>query len=125
MVQDHAYNADEFGTYLRVLRQRYGNKPLALLMDNLTVHMAKTVKPLYEQLDIKCCWNVAYSPEYNPIESAFSIVKRHFCKTRLNDIVNRRGFNFERTIEASFKEVTVAHCRAFVRKSAALLAKAC
>jgi transposase len=94
-------------------------------MDNLTVHKAKTVKPLYEQLDIACCWNIPYSPEFNAVEAAFSIVKRHFCKTRLNDIVNRRGFNFERTIEESFRKVTVAHCRAFVRKSAKLLAKAC
>ena len=96
-----------------------------MLMDQLTVHKAKTVKPLYPQLNIRPIFNVGYSPEFNPIESAFSIVKFHFCKSRLNDIVNRRGFNFERTIEASFKEVTVAHCRAFVRKSAALLAKAC
>jgi transposase len=125
MCQDHAYNAAEFELYLRGLRRRHTTVPLALLMDNLTVHKAKTVKPLYAQLNITPIWNVAYSPEFNPIESAFSIVKRHFCKNRLNDIVNRRGFNFERTIEAAFREVSVAHCRAFARKSRYLLAKAC
>ena len=126
MCQDHAYDGAEFAAYLKVLRRRYGRTPLALLMDNLTVHKAKdVVKPLYAQLDIMPVWNVAYSPEFNPIESAFSIVKRHFCKTRLNQLVNRRGFNFERTIEESFRKVTVVHCRALVRKSAALLKKAC
>jgi len=64
---------------------------------------------------------VGYSPEFNPIESCFSIVKFHFCKSRLNDIVNRKGFNFDRTIEKAFEEVSVEHCQAFVRKSKALL----
>ena len=94
-------------------------------MDNLTVHKAIIVMPLYPQLNIKPIWNVAYSPEFNPIESVFSRVKFRFNKDRLNDIVNRRGFNFDRTINAAFRDIHVDHCRSVVSKSKDLLAKAC
>jgi transposase len=67
---------------------------------------------------------VGYSPEFNPIESVFSRVKFLFNKSRLNDIVNRRGFNFDRTIEAAFRGITVKHCQACVKKSKKLLAEA-
>jgi transposase len=93
-------------------------------MDNLTVHKSKVVNPFYEKLNIMPIWNVPYSPEFNPIESVFSRVKFFFNKKRLNEIVNRRGFNFDRTIEASFQAITVEHCRACVRKSKKLLKEA-
>ena len=69
------------------------------------------------KLNIKPIFNVGYSPQFNPIEMAFSKVKRRFNASRLNDLVNRRGFNFDRTIKASFKQVTVNDCAAYVRKS--------
>ena len=72
-------------------------------MDQLPVHKAIAVKPYYKKLNITAIFNVGYSPEFNPIEAVFSRVKYIFCNKRLNDIVNRRGFNFDRTIEEAFK----------------------
>ena len=69
------------------------------------------------ELDIKPIFNVGYSPEFNPIERVFSKVKRRFNAKRLSDLVNRRGFNFDRTITDAFKEVTVGDCANCVRKS--------
>ena len=69
------------------------------------------------ELNIKPIFNIGYSPEFNPIERVFSKVKRRFNAKRLADLVNRRGFNFDRTIKAAFKEVTVSDCVACVRKS--------
>jgi transposase len=124
-IQQLAWDAADFEKYLQGMRRKHNTVPLALFMDQLSVHRAKTVKPWYNTLNIRPIYNVGYSPEFNPIESVFSRVKFHFNKTRLNDIVNRRGFNFDRTIEAAFREITVEHCRAVVRKSTALLEKAC
>jgi len=70
-----------------------------------------------DELNIKPIFNVGYSPEFNPIERVFSKIKRRFNAKRLADLVNRRGFNFDKTIKASFKEVTVSDCVACVRKS--------
>ena len=83
-----AINADRFIPYLQQLRKKNGEKPLALFMDQLSVHREKNVKPFYQQLDIMPIFNVSYSPEYNPIESCFSQVKRHFCAERLNVLAN-------------------------------------
>ena len=73
------------------------------------------------ELDIKPIFNVGYSPEFNPIERVFSKVKRRFNAKRL---VNKRGFNFDRTITAAFKEVTVGNCANCVKKSYGLLEQA-
>ena len=76
------------------------------------------------ELDIKPIFNVGYSPEFNPIERVFSKVKRRFNAKRLADLVNKRGFNFDRTITAAFKEVTVGNCANCVQKSYGLLEQA-
>ena len=94
-IQNRAINSEDFISYLKTLRSRYFQTPLALFMDQLTVHRSKEVRPWYAQLNIKPIFNVGYSPEYNPIESIFSIVKRHFNRDRLYAIVNRKAFNFE------------------------------
>ena len=90
-------------------------------MDQLTVHQAKTVQPFYRDLNILPVFNIGYSPQFNPIEAIFSKVKRIFCRDRLNCLVNKTGFNAEKTIKAAFKSITQAHCAACVRKSRNLL----
>jgi len=76
-------------------------------MDNLTVHRERTVKLLYSDLDIMPIWNVSYSPEFNPIESVFSQVKRLFSRERLNVIANHGDFDDNKTIRSAFAKVTV------------------
>ena len=123
-IQDHAINSQDFISYLKMMRSRHHKKPLALLMDQLNVHKSWAVKPYYDALDIKPIFNVGYSPEFNPIESVFSKVKRHFKCSRLYYIVNQKGFDFEKTIRHSFWKVTAHNCRACVKKSERLLEKA-
>jgi len=66
-------------------------------------------------------WNVSYSPEFNPIEAVFSKVKREFNSQRLNNLVNKKGFNIDKAIEAAFRMITADHCASCVRKSFFLL----
>ena len=114
-------NSEGFIEYLKKVRKKLGNTPLALFMDQLTVHKSKEVKPWYEKLNMSIIYNVSYSPAFNPIESAFSKVKRLFNRQRLNDLVNKKGFNFDRVIMQAFRSVTQEHCAACVRKSRVLL----
>jgi hypothetical protein len=51
-------------------------------------------------------------------------VKREFNRARLNCLVNKIGFNFEKEIEAAFRKVKPEHCAACIRKSYHLLEKA-
>ena len=77
-------------------------------MDQLSVHKERTVRPYYSSLDIMPIFNVSYSPEFNPIESCFSQVKRHYCAERLNVLANFGVFDQNKTIRNAFKKVTPA-----------------
>ena len=66
-------------------------------------------------------FNVSYSPEFNGIEAVFSKVKALFNHRRLNNLVNKTGFNADREIEQAFKAITTDHCASCVRKSWFLL----
>ena len=90
-------------------------------MDRLAVHKSNEVKDWWTKLNIKPVFNVSYSPEFNPIEAVFSKVKRQFNSQRLNNLVNKIGFNADKEIDAAFKLIKVDHCAACVRKSLFLL----
>ena len=47
-------------------------------MDNLSAHTAERSKQAMRDHGFRFIYNVPYSPEYNPIELTFSMVKRHF-----------------------------------------------
>ena len=83
-----AVTSDTFIKYLELLSKRNDKQPLALFQDQLKVHKSKKVKPFYNTLNIVPIYNVGYSPEFNPIESVFSQVKRVFCRERLNKLMN-------------------------------------
>jgi len=70
---------------------------------------------------MKRIFNVAYSPQFNPVESTFSKAKRLFNERRLNNLVNKTGFNLDNEIKRVFKAITTDHCAACVRKSLHLL----
>ena len=77
-------------------------RKLALFMDNLSVHKTERIRALYKSLNIKPLFNIPYSPEFNPAEACFSIVKNHFKKKRLWHLVNDEEFDAEQLIEKSF-----------------------
>lgn len=52
-------------------------------MDNLSVHKTALVRAAYERLKITPIFNVPYSPDFNGIESYFSLVKSAYKKKLL------------------------------------------
>ena len=44
-------------------------------MDNLSAHRPRRIRELIEQQDCELLYLPAYSPDYNPIEEAFSKIK--------------------------------------------------
>ena len=85
------------------------------------VHKDAQVRELMAKLDIRPIFNVAYSPEFNPIEAVFSKVKRQFSCQRLHNLVMKIGFNMDAEIEAAFRSIKPAHCASCARKSLHLL----
>ena len=123
-IYDRPVKEPEFCAHLLKLRVKAGKRPLALFVDNLWVHKQKEVRELMAKLDIRPIYNVAYSPEFNPIEAVFSKVKRQFSCQRLHNLVTKIGFNMDTEIEAAFKAIAPAHGAACARKSLFLLQRA-
>ena len=48
--------------------------------------------------DVEVLFNVPYSPDYNPIEKVFNILKQKYKKLRLSAITNNHRANTERLI---------------------------
>ena len=72
---DQAIDSESFTQFLKGLRRKMGRKRIALFMDQLRVHKARSVVEIYDKLDIIPVFNVGYSPEFNPIEAVFSKIK--------------------------------------------------
>lgn len=51
-----------------------------VILDNLSVHKAKRVKELIEERACQLLFLPAYSPDFSPIEQAFSKIKAHLRK---------------------------------------------
>ena len=120
-VYEQPVKEPEFCAHLMKLRSKAGAKPIALFMDNLWVHKNVRVRDLMAKLDIRPVYNVAYSPEFNPIEAVFSKVKRRFSCQRLHNLVTKIGFNMDAEVEVAFRAIKQAHCAACARKSLFLL----
>ena len=75
MTYDKSINIEKFKIYLEELRRKYFFDDLCIYMDNLSVHISNAIKERLEELSIKCIYAPVYSPEFNPIESCFSVAK--------------------------------------------------
>jgi transposase len=85
---DRSVNRDKFKVFLDELRSRYFFEDICILMDNLNVHRSNDVMDRLEELSIEYVFSPTYSPDFNPIESVFSIFKNKFKRMRIKAISN-------------------------------------
>ena len=76
-------------------------------MDNLAVHRSNEIKQRLDELSIPFIFGPPYSPDYNPIESVFSIFKREMKVKRLKAIVNGKHFKTKDNIRQIFENINV------------------
>ena len=60
------------------------------------------------ELGFRWCYNVAYSPEWNPIELTFSILKREFKKLRARKLIGLTQESHEALVTRAVKAVRKA-----------------
>lgn len=80
MVIDGPINRDAFTAYVRqvlVPELRPGD---IVIMDNLSSHKGPEVREAIEAAGAELCFLPPYSPDFNPIEKAFSKLKAHLRK---------------------------------------------
>ena len=103
------------------MRRRNGNQPLALFVDNLSCHRSADVRATAYELDIRLIFNAIYSPEFNPIEMVFAIVKNFFSKEKLKCISNDKQFMIKKEIELAFRACKLTAIQNCIKHSMSLL----
>jgi transposase len=79
--------AANFVDFLECLSLSQGGRPFAIFMDNMRAHHSKLVKRAYERLNILPIFSLPYSPQFNGIESVFSMVKATYKRLLLKAII--------------------------------------
>lgn len=85
-------------------------------MDNATIHHSRVVKAFMLERGLEGIFNVAYSPQYNPIEIVWSQVKAGFKKTKLEMLAQGAAINYERLVIQSLQQVDGAKISSICRK---------
>ena len=94
-----AIDRELFMEFIENLREDQGEDKIALFLDNLRVHHTLKVKDLCKKLDIPLVFNLPYSPDYNPIETYFSLLKNLFKRMKLNYIANNRTVDVPQMVD--------------------------
>ena len=74
-------------------------------MDNLSSHTSERSKQAMRDKGIRYIYNVPYSPDYNPIEFVFSIVKRNFKALRAKKMIGLIQDSHEAMVTKAVKNV--------------------
>ena len=69
-------DTDSFSIYMREILTPRLSPGQIVLMDNLSVHKSERVRELIEEKGCQLWFLPPYSPDFNPIEEAFSKVSR-------------------------------------------------
>ena len=103
-------NTDKFLEYLQQLRFRNPFDRIAIFMDRLSVHTCNKSKEKMAFLKIEAIFNASYSPEFNPIETVFSLVKRNIKTERLKLIVRNEEEDINAMTDKEFKRIKKENC---------------
>jgi transposase len=103
-----ATDRDVFEAYVERLLAPTLRRGQVVVMDNLTAHKGERVKELIEERGCELLYLPPYSPDLNPIEEAFSKVKRILRKAQ-----SRTREALVEAIGAAISAVTAKDARGF------------
>ena len=83
MTFDHSVNIEKFKIFLEELRAKYYFDDICIYFDNLSVHRSQHIRDRLDELSIAYVYSPPYSPDFNGIESVFSIFKNQIKRKRL------------------------------------------
>ena len=110
-------NTDKFIEYLQQIRYRNPFDRIAIFMDRLSVHTCRRSKEKMTFLKIEAVYNVSYSPEFNLIETVFSLVKRNIKTERLKLIIKNEEEDLNTMTTNEFNQIKKDTCVNLIRNS--------
>ena len=105
-------NGETFAEYLRGLEYPSGT---TFLLDNASIHKTRRVREICQEKGYSLLFTPPYSPEFNPIELVFGVIKNHFYRERYsNDFSLLEAI--ENSIQTKERVDTIFNCFCHVRK---------
>ena len=86
-IHPKAITTVEFIEFVEMLSVKFLWQDFAIFMDNLQVHKTKEVLETCKRLKARPIFNVPYSPDFNGIETYFSLLKCEYKKLILEKII--------------------------------------
>ena len=105
MIFPNSVNIAKFKEYLTKLREENEGEKICLFMDNLTTHTSQKSKDAMRTLGFRYIYNMAYQPDYNPIEFVFSKIKQKFKILRAQRMAGIIPDGHEATIHKAVKNL--------------------
>jgi transposase len=120
MLVKGSVKAETFIQFLKLLPDKAN-----IVLDNASIHKSKSVKDFCQHASISLMYTPPYCPWYNPVEYAFSVIKRSFRQKRifsnsfLDDIkecvhelkAHNRAFEHSRAIRIEDRDFVVARLK--------------
>ena len=113
-------NADVFidfarGTLIPTMQPFDGTTPKSIaVLDNCSVHHTHAVADVFEAAGILVMFLPPYSPDYNPIEEAFSYIKGYLKE---HDDILQTLDNPMPIVQAAFESITPSQCNGWISDS--------
>ena len=86
-IHPNSITTKEFIEFVEMLSDKFHGQEFAIFMDNLQVHKTKEVLETCKRLKVRPIFNVPYSPDFNGIETYFSLLKGEYKKIILERLI--------------------------------------
>ena len=107
--------------YLKALIRKNPGKKLVIYCDRLSSHKTPNVLNFLAKKGIVQILAPIYSPDANPIEFAFSKVKRKYKQEKLRRLVHGNVLNLNPMIRRAFAALNVHNAREYIARASRLL----
>ena len=86
-IHPNSITTKEFMEFVEMLSDKFHGQEFAIFMDNLQLHKTKEVLETCKRLKARPIFNVPYSPDFNGIETYFSLLKGEYQKLILERLI--------------------------------------
>lgn len=92
--------SEDFRPLLSFIRKRYGSRPIALLLDEDSSHIAKASRALANKLRIQLLWLPKRTPELNPMKGLWRHSKDAVCPNKQYTSIDQQARSFVRYLKS-------------------------
>lgn len=112
-LSDNPIKGKDFATFVSHLPFSPGT---TLLLDNASIHKTLLVRQTAQQKGFALLYCPPYTPEFNPIELVFGVIKNRFYKSRYTEQFKDLKASIEECVEHAAAPGTIQGCFRHVKK---------